>query len=81
MSYCYAYTHLNLKVCNVNKLVRVKITNGDFILVIVYLQFDNMKLKLFSGVSSLESELSNCNIYLEKIYFSDSDVLLSIQVK
>lgn len=46
-----------------------------------FLQFDNIKKKLFSGVSSLESELSNFNIYLEKIYSSDSDVLLAIKVK
>ncbi|XP_015369394.1 PREDICTED: protein ECT2 isoform X2 [Diuraphis noxia] len=32
-----------------------------------------------TGVSSLESELSNFNIYLEKIYSSDSDVLLAIK--
>ncbi|XP_060875011.1 protein ECT2-like isoform X2 [Metopolophium dirhodum] len=31
------------------------------------------------SVSSLESELSNFNIYLEKIYSSDSDVLLAIK--
>ncbi|KAF0751301.1 protein ECT2 isoform X1, partial [Aphis craccivora] len=30
-------------------------------------------------VSSLESELSNFNIYLEKIYSSDSDVLLAVK--
>ncbi|KAL4107891.1 hypothetical protein QTP88_018165 [Uroleucon formosanum] len=31
------------------------------------------------SVSSLESELSNFNIYLEKVYSSDSDVLLAIK--
>ncbi|XP_060871893.1 protein ECT2-like isoform X1 [Metopolophium dirhodum] len=37
------------------------------------------ELVKMQSVPSLESELSNFNIYLEKIYSSDSDVLLSIQ--
>ncbi|XP_029345001.1 protein ECT2 isoform X2 [Acyrthosiphon pisum] len=37
------------------------------------------ELVKMQSVSSLESELSNVNIYLEKIYSSDLDVLLSIQ--
>lgn len=39
-----------------------------------------LSLNFFLGVSSLESD-SNFNIYLEKTYSSDAEVLLAIKVK